>query len=276
MPMSNHKVVFISSITSDIGLHCARRYAAEGCDIYGTYRSTKLLPELSFIPEERLYFADLSDPSSVDKAGQSFLATGKKWSTFMSCAAQPGPQTPFFQSDFGAWSESIHVNAIEQLRQLHVIGDAMAEKGACAVFYAGPSTNSAVKNFSALALSKIMLIKMCELLAAENPELNVFIVGPGWTRTKTHYDVINDPTVSREKYEETVKFLESGTGTSLDDIYDCISWLSQKEPAVGSGRNFSVVHDCWGHDELAAQLVLDPDMYKLRRHGNAWRERPVP
>lgn len=273
--MSDNKVVFISSITSDIGLHCARRYTAEGFEVYGTYRSTKLLPELSFVPEERLYFADLRDPASVDKAGESFLAAGKKWSAFMSCAAQPGPQNPFFESDFGAWSESVHVNAIEQIRQLHVIGNAMEEKGACAVFYAGPATNSAVKGFSALALSKIMLIKMCELLAAENPDLNVFIVGPGWTRTKTHYDVINDPTVSREKYEETLKFLESGAGTSLDEIYDCIKWLSEQEPTVASGRNFSVVHDCWGDDELAEQLRRDSDMYKLRRHGNGWRERPA-
>ena len=272
--MSERPVVFISSITSDIGLHCARRYAADGFDVYGTYRSTKLLPQLDFVPPDRLYFADLSDPATVNKAGESFLATGKTWDTYMSCAAQPGPLTPFFDTDFDAWSQSVHVNAIEQLRQLHVIGDSMAD-GANAVFYAGPATNGAVTNFSALALSKIMLIKMCELLAAENPELNVFIVGPGWTRTKTHDDIINDPGVSREKYEETMKFLESGAGTDLDDIYDCIRWLCREGTAVASGRNFSVVHDCWGEDGLAAQLRRDPDMYKLRRHGNAWRERPA-
>lgn len=273
--MSEHPVVFISSITSDIGLHCARRYASDGFDVYGTYRSTRLLAQLDFIPPERLYFVDLRDVNSVDKAGEHFLSTGKRWNTYMSCAAQPGPLTSFFHSDFDAWSQSVHVNAIEQLRQLHVIGDAMSAEGANAIFYAGPATNGAVTNFSALALSKIMLIKMCELLAAENPGLNVFIVGPGWTRTKTHEDIINEPAVSREKYEETMRFLASGAGTNLDDIYDCIRWLCRQGIAASSGRNFSVVHDCWGDDDLATQLRRDHNMYKLRRHGNAWRERPV-
>lgn len=273
--MTQNPVVFISSITSDIGLHCARRYVTEGFDVYGTYRSTKLLPQLDFIAPDRLYFVDLRDPATVDQAGKSFLAIGKKWDTYMSCAAQPGPLTPFFHSDFDAWSQSVHVNAIEQLRQLHAIGDSMAADGANAVFYAGPATNGAVTNFSALALSKIMLIKMCELLAIENSALNVFIVGPGWTRTKTHDDIINDPGVSREKYEETIRFLKSGAGTDLDDIYDCIRWLCQQGAPTTSGRNFSVVHDCWGDDDLAVQLRQDYDMYKLRRHGNAWRERLV-
>lgn len=271
--MPQPEVIFISSITSDIGLHCARRYSTDGCEVYGTYRSSKLLPELSFVPPERLYFADLREPASVNDAAAKFVATGKRWSTFMSCAAQPGPLTSFFETDFDEWSRSVHVNAIEQLRALHSIGETMAEGGANAVFYAGPATNNAVTNFSPLALSKIMLIKMCELLDAENPALNAFIVGPGWTRTKTHYDIINDPGVSKEKYDETVRFLETQTGTSLDDIYDCIRWCCAKGRKVAGGRNFSVVHDCWGEEALASQLLQDPDMYKLRRHGNAWNER---
>jgi NAD(P)-dependent dehydrogenase (short-subunit alcohol dehydrogenase family) len=270
MPQS--EVVFISSITSDIGLHCARRYAADGCEVYGTYRSTKLLPELSFVPPERLYFADLRDAASVDEAAAKFNATGRQWNTFMSCAAQPGPLTSFFRTGFDEWSQSVHVNAIEQLRALHAIGTSMAAGGANAVFYAGPATNNAVANFSPLALSKIMLIKMCELLDAENPDLNAFIVGPGWTRTKTHFDIINDPGVSKEKYDETVRFLETQTGTNLDDIYDCIRWCSAQGRKVAGGRNFSVVHDCWGDKALAAQLLRDSDMYKLRRHGNSWKE----
>lgn len=267
------KVVFISSITSDIGLHCARRYAADGWEVYGTYRATKLLPDLAFVPEDRLYFADLSDPRSVEGAAERFMSANKSWTTFMSCAAQPAPLTPFFGTEFDDWSLSVHVNAIEQLRALRAIADRMAPGGANAVFYAGPATNNAVSNFSALALSKIMLIKMCELLDAENPDLNAFIVGPGWTRTKTHYDIINDPGVSKDKYEETVRFLETEKGTSLDDIYDCIKWLCEKGRGVAGGRNFSVVHDCWGDEDLAEQLKQDPNMYKLRRHGNAWRER---
>ena len=272
--MSEKPLVFISSISSDIGLHCARRYLSDGWDVFGTYRSEKLLPDLGFIPRQNLYFLDLADRGSLDSAVQAFLATGRKWTSFMTCAAIPQPLTDFFACRFENWSDSIHVNAIEQLRVLHALGPARSEGMKNAIFYAGPATNGAVTNFSALAVAKIMLIKICELLDAEYGDINPFIVGPGWTKTKTHYDVINDPDVSADKYEETVRFMESGQGTSLDDIYDCIKWLSDMGKEVAGGRNFSVVHDCWGEEALASELRNSRAMYKLRRSGNSWRERP--
>jgi NAD(P)-dependent dehydrogenase (short-subunit alcohol dehydrogenase family) len=271
--MVSKPTVFISSITSDIGLHCARRYASDGWDVYGTFRSTKLLDRLDFVPRERLWFADLNNIASINESSLSFGRSGARWTTFMSCAAQPGPLTSFFGTDFQDWSQSIHVNAIEQLRALHSLHPFRAEGEIHAVFFAGPATNNAVRNFSALALSKIMLIKMCELLDAENPDLNAFIVGPGWTRTKTHQDILNDPAVSEEKRADTLRFLESNAGTSLDDIYDSIVWLCGEGRTAAGGRNFSVVHDCWGSSDLARELRQAPDMYKLRRSGNGWRER---
>lgn len=271
--MDNKPVVFISSISSDIGAHCASRYLADGWEVFGTYRSDRSLANLAFLPRENLFFTDLANGESLADAVQAFLATGRKWTAFMTCAAIPQPLTDFFRSRFDLWSHSVHVNAIEQLRVLHALGPARAEGMKHVIFYAGPATNSAVTNFSALAIAKIMLIKICELLDAEYPDINAFIVGPGWTKTKTHYDVINDPDVSPEKYEETVRFMNTQKGTSLDDIYDCIKWLCERGKAVASGRNFSVVHDCWGDDSLAEELLKCPDMYKLRRSGNAWRER---
>ena len=124
--MSEKPLVFISSISSDIGLHCARRYLSDGWDVFGTYRSEKLLPDLGFIPRQNLYFLDLADRGSLDSAVQAFLATGRKWTSFMTCAAIPQPLTDFFACRFENWSDSIHVNAIEQLRVLHALGPARA------------------------------------------------------------------------------------------------------------------------------------------------------
>ena len=140
-------------------------------------------------------------------------------------------------------------------------------------FSGGPGTNNAVTNFSALTLSKTMLLKSCELLHAENEDINAFIVGPGWTRTKTHDAILSDPHVSEEKRQGTLDFLSSNSGTSMDDIYDCIRWLSEAGRAVAGGRNFSVVHDHWGSDELAQELSNDFDMYKLRRYRNDWKDK---
>lgn len=267
-------VVFMSSITSDIGIALAKRYHRDGYVVTGTYRSTALLPELSFLPATHLLYCDLADPESIRTSVSAFAGLGLEWDVFISLASWPPPLTAFFKTDFEDWQKSVHVNAIEQLRVLHALHRYRRTGGPVhAVFFAGPGTNNAVTDFSALTVSKLMLIKMCELLDAENPDMNAFIVGPGWTRTKTHQLIMSDPHVSAEKYADTARFMESQQGTSMDDIYDSIVWLCAQGRQAAGGRNFSVVHDCWGSELFANALRADPNMYKLRRFRNEWKER---
>ena len=270
----NKKVVFISAITSDIGIALAKKYSRDGYIIAGTYRSKKLLPELAQLSDCHLFYCDLKKKQTIYDSIKDFSRLKLHWETFISCASWPPPLRGFFVNDFDEWSQSVHINAIEQLRVLHEISPLRA-KGVTSnvVFFAGPGTNNAVKNFSALTASKIMLIKMCELLDAENEDLNVFIVGPGWTKTKTHELILSDPHVSSEKYKETLHFMQHGQGTSMDDIYNSIRWLSKAGRKVAGGRNFSIVHDCWGTEELKKELTGDIHMYKLRRYRNEWRDK---
>jgi NAD(P)-dependent dehydrogenase (short-subunit alcohol dehydrogenase family) len=271
---SKRNVVFISAITSDIGIALAKRYSKDNYIVAGTYRSKEFLPELSGLADCHLFYCDLSDKQTIETSIKQFAALGLPWETFISCAAIPTPLTSFFTSNFDEWSQAIHINAIEQLRVLHSIYPFRnTEVVANVVFFAGPGTNNAVKNFSAAVISKIMLIKMCELLYVENVDLNVFIIGPGWTKTKAHQRILSDPHVSPEKYNETLNFLKSQQGTSMDDIYRCIRWLSSQGKTVAGGRNFSVVHDYWGSEELSRVLLNDSNMYKLRRFRNDWKDK---
>ena len=57
----------------------------------------------------------------------------------------------------------------------------------------------------------------------------------------------------------------------MEKIYECIRWLESKGRSISGGRNFSVVHDIWGNEELARELEKDINMYKLRRNRNNWR-----
>ncbi len=276
MPPSK-KTVFLSSISSDIGIALAKRYAEEGYRVAGTYRSKELLSELKSIPNGHLFYCDLTKKESIRDSIEQYAKIRSPWETFISCAAWPPPLTSFFVADFEEWSESVHVNAVEQFRVLHglyPLRDQQVTNNV--IFFAGPGSNNAVKNFSALSASKQMLIKMCELLDAENENLNVFIIGPGWTKTKTHDQIINDPHVSKEKHKETMDFMKNRRGTSMDDIYGCIRWLSRQGRMVAGGRNFSVVHDLWGTDEMADELRKDPNMYKMRRFKNEWRDKGDP
>ena len=49
---------------------------------------------------------------------------------------------------------------------------------------AGGGTNNPFTNYSAYCVSKIALIKMCELIDDEYKNLNVFIIGPGLLKPK--------------------------------------------------------------------------------------------
>lgn len=270
--IDSEKVVVIISITSDIGMALAKKYAKEGYIIIGTYRSTKLLSEIEGIKNCHLFFCDISDKKSIKQFIDEYKKLKKQWDIFISCPCNPLPLKEFFKSDFDEWSDSIHVNCIEQLRLLHHIYDfRKPNKISDVVLFAGGGVNNAVLRFSAYTISKIMLIKMCEFIDAENKDINIFIVGPGWTMTKTHQFVLDHADEDDERRDKILDFLQKGQGTSLDDIHSCIKWLCKQGKEVVSGRNFSIVNDKWNgslSSNLAEELKRDPDMYKLRRHRN--------
>jgi len=269
---ANQKVAVIISISSDIGTALAKRYASEGYMIVGTYRSTNQRNELAGIPNSQLFHCDIGDRKSIFEFVQRYCKLGLPWDTFISCPCNPFPLKAFFECNFDEWSESVHINAIEQLGILHQLYPFRRRNQISnVVFFAGGGVNNAVINFSAYTISKIMLIKMCEFLDAENQDLNIFIVGPGWTKTKILYLILGNIDRTDPKYQETLDFMENKQGTSMDDIYGCIKWLSEQGKVVASGRDISVVNDKWKGNlstRLSSELKSDVNMYKLRRYKN--------
>jgi len=140
-----------------------------------------------------------------------------------------------------------------------------------AAFFAGGGTNNPFTNYSAYCVSKILLMKMCELLDDELPDLNAFIVGPGFLPTKIHAPTFANPDAAGENYAKTVDFhSEQARAATCRDIYDCVNWCVAQGRDVVGGRNIAAVHDPWRSDGewLAAQLRRDGNRFKLRRAGN--------
>lgn len=269
------KTVVILSVNGDIGHSLAARYLKEGFRVIGTYRSEHHVKSLRRFKDCQLFYCDVGRKKDVADFVKSCRKAGIIWDVFISCIGDPLPQTPFFKTNFEEWADSVQVNSLSQLRVLHQLYPLRRKQGiVTTVFLSGGGVNNAVVNFSAYTAAKMLLIKMCEFLDAENPKLNIFIIGPGWTRTKTHQRILDDPKISKSKYEETVKFLKYKKGTSLNDIYLCIEWLRSQGKQVASGRNFSVTHDQWKgkfSGKLAGLLKGNADMYKLRRFNNDYK-----
>lgn len=264
--------VVIISVTSDIGKIIAQNYLRDGFGVIGTYRSKKHLSERDFLGPCHLFHCDVNDKKSIVQFIQKYKKLNIPWQTFISCVAEPRPLTAFFGTDFDAWENSTRINSVDQLRVIHALYPFRDKtQKSNIVFFAGGGVNKPVFNFSAYTIGKIMLIKMCEYLDAENEDLNIFTVGPGWTRTKTHMLVLRDPHVSEEKRRDILNFLKSKGGTDINYIYECIRWLAKEGKKVAGGRNFSIVYDPLKksvRDELKAALKKDKNMYKLRRYGS--------
>lgn len=260
------------SASSDIGLELTKRYLVDGYTVVGTYRRQGWTDAIVSQPHCHLFSCDITKKESVRRFISAYKRLRLPWETCISCISEPLPLTPFFSEDFDQWDQSLHINAIDQLRLVHGLYPLRTtDTKTNIVFFSAGGVMKPVRDFSAYTLSKILLIKICEYLAAENPLLNVFTVGPGWTKTKIHDLIINDPQVSKEMRDATKKFLQSTEETSMQDIYDCIRWLCSQDQRSVSGRNFFIPKDPWKGSNgkmLIRQLQQDTDMYKLRRHGD--------
>lgn len=267
-----NKNIFILGIGSDIGIALARYYLNQGDQVFGTYRSSNSIKSISVIKNIRLFKCDLANKSGIRKCVVKYKTLGKPWDIFISCVGIMEPIGNFFKVNFEEWEKSVIVNSIAQLRFLHELYPYRRKNSLNhAVFFAGGGTNNPFTNYSAYCVSKIMLIKMCELLDDENKNLNAFIVGPGWVRTKIHAQTLKS-SLTGANYGRTKQFLESDIpGTDYRDIFDCINWCINQGRQVAGGRNFSVVHDAWKKNgrTLARRLRADTNKFKLRRFKNS-------
>lgn len=265
------KNVFILGIGSDIGVQLANRYLEQGYRVFGTYRHRDSVKSLS---GKGIYFfqCDTGNSSKIRECVTKIKKAAKPWDIFISCVGTMEPIGKFFEVDFDEWESSVIINSISQLRFLYELYP-LRRKGSLkhVVFFAGGGTNNPFTNYSAYCASKIMLIKMCELLNDENKDLNAFIIGPGWVRTKIHAQTLRSRAAAGASFDRTKQFLESNNpGTDYRDIFDCINWCIKQGRQVSGGRNFSVVHDLWrkGGRILVQQLRADSDKFKLRRFKN--------
>jgi short-subunit dehydrogenase len=262
--------VLIVSVSSDIGEQLAIHYLNRGFRVAGTYRSrisTSLEREPHFVGLQ----CDVNEPEAAELIRAFLKGAGFQWRIFISCVGQLAPVGLFFETEFDRWADSVGVNSVAQLRALHAAWPFRASGMCHSVFFAGGGTNNPFRNYSSYCLGKIALIKMCELLDDENPDLNVFIVGTGWVRTKIHTQTLAAGARAGANFTKTKQFIdENAAGTSYKDIADMIDWGIAEGKTVASGRNFSVVHDPWrtGGSILASALRDNPSKFKLRRSGN--------
>jgi NAD(P)-dependent dehydrogenase (short-subunit alcohol dehydrogenase family) len=262
------RTAIILGATADIGRHLAERLSSDNWNVVGIGRTALRLQELERIPNLKAYQCSIADGDDVERLAGEMRAAGYQWDLLVSCVGTTEPIGKFFEIDFDAWERSIVVNFTAQLRVLHALWPLRRpERIVDVMLLAGGGTNGTFPNYSAYCVTKIALIKMCELIHDEASDANAFIIGPGFTRTRIHEETLRaGPIAAGRSYDKVRAYLEE-QGTSFDDIYEHMRWCMLRGRQVAGGRNFSTVHDRWrdGGEELANQLYDDPDAFRLRR-----------
>ena len=257
---------FVLGASADIGIALSERLLRDGWSVIGTARDTGRLEQFAGEPAFRALSCDLSQPADIAAMIDGFADLHSSWDLFVSAAGTMEPIGRFFDLDFDAWEQSVTVNTTAQLRVLHGLWPYRNTAKADVMLMAGGGTNNPFPNYSAYCVSKIALIKMCELLDDEEDALNIFIIGPGFVQTRIHEETLRAGSNAGDGYGKTVDFLAT-EGTSMDDIYDNLQWCVAQGKAVAGGRNFSTVHDPWrdGGNRLREQLESDDNAFRLRR-----------
>ncbi len=264
----------IISASSDIGNALSSRWIANHWDVCGTYRTESAETKALAGKGVKLARCDLSKTGSIRDACSRLRALCPQWDVLVMCPGMMQPIGAFTECDFNEWEESVKVNFCSQLRIIQQLLPARRKQSALepvVILFAGGGTNNAPQNYSAYTVSKIALIKLTELLDAEIPDTRFVIIGPGWVKTKIHQATLNAGVRAGDSFKLTIEKLAGNECTTIESVLDCCDWVVKTPRKVVSGRNFSVVFDKWGTDELMDKLASDPDMYKLRRNGNAWR-----
>ena len=254
----------------------ALRWLDENWEVFGTFRTQST--SLSKLSNSgiQLFHCDLSDPSSIESSCKKIIKSCETWDVLVLCPGSQDPIGSFETCVFNEWEASIRVNFTSQLRIVHEmlpyrkIGTSLEP---CIIFFAGGGTNNAVVDYSAYTISKIALIKMCELLDAEIQDARFAIIGPGWVKTKIHKSTFVAGNKAGANHERTKRKFENDEFTPMEDVINCCEWIIRAPRNIVSGRNFSVVFDAWGADDLKEKLASDDNMYKLRRYGNDFKKR---
>jgi len=268
---ADHKIIV--SISSDIAYELAINWLKNGDKLIGTYRNwNKNLDELTKYPNLILIRLDFDRKKDFNKLVKLVNRLGK-WSVLVIASGRQEPIGNFEDTVFTDWLDGVKVNFLDQLKIVHLLlpmKSKKTESGPTVLFFAGGGTNNSVKNYSAYTISKIGLIKMCELLSTEISNVKFSIVGPGWVKTKIHQPTILDlGDKSEENYEKTVQMLAGDNCVPIYEVVKSCNWIIEQNFDVVSGRNFSTKFDKF-NEELVKELISDPNMYKLRRHKNDW------
>lgn len=173
------------------------------------------------------------------------------WDLIIVCIGTVAPVGVWHQQP--TWDESIITNLVTPVWLLRALWE-YHRTGASICFLAGSNPNKVHLNYSAYAVAKMALLKVCEHFDAETPDAKFFALNPGYVDTKIHKPSI-----------EAGIDLSGRVSTPMERIYGALKWAIAQPKDVIGGRNLCVSDPWDANYDFAAYLKANPSMFKLRR-----------
>lgn len=262
------KNALLLSISSDIGTAIAKHWIERGWTVAGTYRTPS--PNTDFLAslDVLLVECDLLDTIQIEQAINKFEEKHFNWDVLVLGTGDLNPIGPFSDVSFDQIEQSINTNLVRPLRFLHeALRIQRSKDSQCSVvLFAGGGVNNAPTRYFGYTLSKVAMVKACELLDAECSNLAISVLGPGWVNTKIHEATKINAHDAGKTSQNLFDRLKNENFVSMDSVVECVDWLVGQERTVVGGRNFSAADDPWRNESFAQDLKSDDNLFKLRRN----------
>lgn len=224
------KVCILLGDRSDIGKALAPFLKADGWEIHGWNRDSAALPVVA-------------------------------WDLMICALGRVAPVGNWFDLDPAEFDSCVDSNILLPIRLLRGLWP-QRKPGASVCFCAGSNPQKIMPGYLPYNMSKMALLKAVEQIDTESLDCTIFALGPGVTDTKIHKPTLESG-VRNERLERAMR---DGSFTPIADIYETLKWCVSQPKAVCGGRNICVSDlKTHGHDGLAAKLLSDESMFKLRR-----------
>ena len=261
--------ILVTGANSGIGSALVDGFKSTKTIIDGTYRNKN-----PFYDKTSNFISTYSQVDFSNQANVLQWLQVTDFSNYDALVFIHGTMTPIgklHQVAFDEWQRCNYTNYLSIVQILHHALPNL--KAGCKVItLAGGGVNGAPESYSAYTNSKMSLVKMNELLAADYPEQIFINVGPGWGDTPIHQQTLNAQELVPKASAETLRRYNTDEFIPMEQVVRSLTYLIEQANRHFSGRNFSVSSNELFNDKLPKLLKKHDDLFKLRRVAGALNE----
>ena len=260
--------VVLTGSSSGIGRAIAQRLLAQGHQVWGFARSDQADFVTKHAGAFRASRCDVASWPQVAEAAAEVAAVWPKVDGLIACAGWQGEVGPALQADALQWSATVRTNLDGTYFALRAFAPLLsrAQGRAKVVCFSGGGATKLRINFSAYGVAKTGVVRLVEMIAGEEPGLDINAIAPGAINTAMTDEVIalGPAKVGAAEFAETQRRKQTG-GDSLEKALELVDWLLSPASDGISGRLLSAQWDHWQDAAVQGAIRTRAELGTLRR-----------